>query len=223
MIRLFVNMQIILSYSAGPQPNIDQITNIEPYFFFIHTLDAYDLYSRLSDTGPQQLHLIKAYASSKSCNPKYLLQIGLISSDGPRSNPEVATYALNTCLSSLLDSQSPDYGSVAQIMRKLISLNAVYKADTDDDAIYGMYRQAYRVMVGLKEGEYPIEEGKWLAMTAWNRAALPVRMGPLSAAMKWMNIGLELAGKVQGMQTYRSCMEDFIASFKQKYNATNSS
>lgn len=217
-----VNMQILLSCSAGPQPHIDQTTNIEPYFFFVHTLVAYDLYSRLSDTGPQQLHLIKSFASSKSCNPGYLLQIGLISSDGPRSNLEVATYALNTCLSSLLDSQSPDYGSVAQIMRKLISLSAVYKADTDDDAVYGMYRQAYRIMVGLKEGEYPIEEGKWLAMTAWNRAALAVRMGPASAAMKWMDIGLELAGKVQGMQTYQSCMKDFIASFKEKCKATNS-
>ncbi|KAL1834955.1 hypothetical protein ACET3Z_004606 [Daucus carota] len=214
--------KILLSCSAGPQPNIDQTTNIEPYFLFIHTLDACDLYSRLSDTGPQLLRLIKSFASSKSCNPKYLLQIGLISSDGPRSNLEVATYALNTCLSSLLDSQSPDYGSVAQIMRKLISLSGVYKADTDDDEVYGMYRQAYQIMVGLKEGEYPIEEGKWLAMTAWNRAALAVRMGPSSAAMKWMNMGWELAGKVQGMQTYQSCMEDFIASFKDKCKATNS-
>ncbi|KAL8106532.1 TPR repeat-containing protein ZIP4 [Apium graveolens] len=213
--------KILLSSAAGPQPNIDQTTYIEPYFFFVHTLVAYDLYSRLSDTGPQQLHLIKSFAGSKSCNPRYLLQIGLISSDGPRSNLEVATYALNTCLSSLLESQSPDYGSVAQIMRKLINLSAVYKADTDDDAVYGMYRQAYRIMVGLKEGEYPIEEGKWLAMTAWNRAALAVRMGPASAAMKWMDIGLELAGKVQGMQTYQSCMEDFIASFKEKCKATN--
>lgn len=209
---------MLFSCSAGSRSNIDQITNVEPIFFFMYTLDAYDLHARLGDTGPQQLHLIKNFASSKSCNPKHLLQIGLTASEGPRSNPEVATYALNTCLSILLDSHSPDYESVALIIRKLISLGAIHKGDTDDDVVYGMYTQAYRIMVGLKEDEYPIEEGKWLAMTAWNRAALPVRMGHVSAAVKWMNVGLELAGKVLGMQTYRSCMGDFLSSFKKKFH-----
>lgn len=212
------SIQMLFSSSAGSRSNIEQINNAEPNFFFIYTLDAYDLHARLSDTGPQQLHLVKNFASSKSCNPKHLLQIGLTASEGPRSNPEVATYALNACLSILLDSHSPDYASVALIIRKLICLCAIHKGDTDDDAVYGMYTQAYRIMVGLKEDEYPVEEGKWLAMTAWNRAALPVRMGNVSGAMKWMKVGLELAGKVPGMQTYRSCMEDFLSGFRKKFH-----
>lgn len=166
--------------------------------------------------GQKQLHLIKSFASSKSCNPLHLLQIGLDASQGPRSNPEVAVFALNACLSALLGSPSPDYQNVALILRKLISASTILKGDTDDEAIISIYKQAYRIMVGLKEGEYPTEEAKWLSMTAWNRAALPLRLGHTEVAKKWMNIGLELAEKVLGMQTYRSCMEDFVAGYEKK-------
>ncbi|PIN17480.1 hypothetical protein CDL12_09858 [Handroanthus impetiginosus] len=196
----------------------DQVMSIEPNFFLLYTWSAFDLYSRLSDTGPQQLILVKTYATSKSCNPKHLLQIGFDASQGPRSNPEVATFAFNTSLAALLASPSPDYQTVAMILRKLISISTIHKGDPDDDSIIEMYKQAYRIMVGLREGEYPIEEAKWLAMTAWNRAALPVKMGQIDSAKKWMNIGLELAMKVPGMHTYRSCMEDYLAEFEKKAN-----
>lgn len=94
---------------------------------------------------------------------------------------------------------------------------SVHRGDTDDDAVYAMYKQAYGIMVGLKDGEYPAEEGKWLAITAWNRAAMPVCLGQTDAARKWMNVGLEVASKVPGMDAYRSCMEDFVAAFAGKY------
>lgn len=205
-----------MSGSTSPQTDDDQITSIEPHFFFIYTLAAHDLQTRLNDTESRQLLLVKNYANSKSCNPNYLLQIGLNASQGPRSNPEVATFSLNTCLSKLLSSPSPDYQSVALVLRKLISLGAVHKSDTDDDAVFGMYKQAYRIMVGLKAGEYPIEEGKSLVMTAWNRAALPVQLGQTGEAKKWMHMGLELAAKVPGMETYKSYMEDFLAGLEKK-------
>ncbi|GFZ20044.1 tetratricopeptide repeat (TPR)-like superfamily protein [Actinidia rufa] len=210
--------KILTSISAGSQHDGDEATTIEPNFFFIYTLNAYDLHARFNAIGPQQLHLIKDFAASKSCSSNYLLQIGLHASQGTQSNPEVATFALNACLSSLLTSPSPDYQYVALTVRKLIAVCAIHKGNTDDDVVYRMYKQAYRIMVGLKAGEYPVEEGKWLAMTAWNRAALPVRLGQVEAARKWMSIGLELAGKVPGMNTYKSCMEDFLAGFEKKFH-----
>lgn len=209
-------MQIFTTISVGSQAESDEITTIDPNFLFIYTLNAYDLHTRLNETGSQQLLLVKKFAASKSCGPKYLLQLGLHASQGPQSNPEVATFALNTCLSALLSSPSPDYHCVALTIRKLIAVCAVHKGDADDDVVYGMYKQAYRIMVGLKAGDYPLEEGKWLAMTAWNRAALPVRLGQIEAASKWMNIGLDLARKVPGMDTYKSCMEDFLDAFEKK-------
>lgn len=209
-------MQILTTISVGSHAEGDEITTIDPNFLFIYTLNAYDLHTRLNETGSQQLLLVKQFAASKSCSPNYLLQLGLHASQGPRSNPEVATFALNTCLSALLASQSPDYQCVALTIRKLIAVCAIHKGDTDDDVVYGMYKQVYRIMVGLKAGDYPLEEGKWLAMTAWNRAALPVRLGQVEAARKWMSIGLDLAGKVPGMDTYKSCMEDFLDGFEKK-------
>ncbi|KAK9993153.1 hypothetical protein SO802_022856 [Lithocarpus litseifolius] len=212
--------KILKSISTGTRLNDDQITTLEPDLFFIYTFSAYDIKGRLNDLASQQL-LVKSFASSKACNSKHLLQIGLTASQAPRSNHEVATFALNECLSSLLSSPSPDFENVALILRKLIAVASIHKGDTDDDAVYGMYKQAYQIMVGLKEGEYPTEEGKWLAMTAWNRAALPVRLGQIEMAKKWMNIGMELAKRIPGMETYKACMEDFVDCFQKKCNVQN--
>ncbi|KAK1569080.1 hypothetical protein Q3G72_032287 [Acer saccharum] len=198
--------KILTSLSSG---------TMEPDLLFMYTFNACDIHGRINNSEAQ-LHLVKSFASSKACNPKHLLQLGLTALQGPRSSPQVATFALNECLSALLSSPLPDYENVALTVRKLVAVSSVHKGDTDDDAVHGMYKQAYRIMVGLKEGEYPSEEGKWLAMTAWNRGAVPVRLGQVDLAKKWMTVGLELAKQVAGMETYRECMEDFITSFENK-------
>ncbi|KAG2672680.1 hypothetical protein I3760_13G054100 [Carya illinoinensis] len=208
--------KILKSVSTGPRLNDDQIITLEPDLFFMYTFSAYDIQGRLNDLAAQQL-LVKSYASSKACNPKHLLQIGLSASQGPRSNPEAATFALNECLSAFLSSLSPDYQNIAVVLRKLIAVACIQKGGTDDDAVYGVYKQAYQIMVGLKEGEYPTEEGKWLAMTAWNRAAIPVRLGQNETAKKWMKVGLEFAKRIPGMEIYRVFMEDFVDGFKKKF------
>ncbi|CAI9107256.1 OLC1v1006574C1 [Oldenlandia corymbosa var. corymbosa] len=187
--------KILLSTSAISWKD-DSGDAIIDNFVFMHCWSLSALYARLVDRGQKQLALIKSLASSKSCNPLHLLQIGLDASHGPQSNPEVATFALNTCLSALLGSPSPDYHTVAQILRHLIMVSTVSKGDADDEAVLGIYKQAFRIMVDLREGEYPSKEAKWLSMTAWNRAAIPLRLGNIEVAKKWMNMGLELAKKV---------------------------
>lgn len=213
-------MQILKSILPGTQLNGDQLTTTEPDLYFIYTICAYDIHVRLNDSG-SQIKLVQKFTSSKACNPKHLLQIGISASQGPRTNHEVATFALNECLSAFLSSSSPDYQNVALIVRRLIGVTSIHKGDTDDEAVYGMYKQAYRVMVGLKDSEYPTEEGKWLAMTAWNRASLAVRLGQTDVARKWMDVGLQLAKHVPGMDTYRACMEDFINDFEKRFCAPN--
>ncbi|KZV52381.1 testis-expressed sequence 11 protein-like [Dorcoceras hygrometricum] len=224
-IALLARAGEVLMSTSGPMRKRDDYAAdaiIEPNFFFLYTWLACHLHSRLSDTGNQQLLLVKNFATSKSCDPKQLLQIGYEASQGSRFNPEVATCALNACLSSLLASPSPDYQTVAIVLRKLICVSTVCKGEPDDDTIFEMYKQAYRIMIGLKEGEYPIEEAKWLATTAWNRAALPVKMGHVDSGKKWMSLGLELASKYPGMHGYKACMEEYIASFE-KFNGQKDS
>ncbi|KAG7611725.1 unnamed protein product [Arabidopsis thaliana] len=192
---------------------------MEPELIFMYTLLAYDIHGRLNNSAFQLL-VVKTFAGSKSCHYNYLLQLGIFASQSPQSNPDVSTFALNECLSALIASASPEYPTIALIIRKLISIASVHKGDTDDEeAILKMYKQAYRIMVGLKEGEYPTEEGKWLAMTAWNRAALPVRLGQFETAKKWLSIGLEIADKVTGMDTYKACMQDYLAGFQTKVSS----
>ena len=206
---------MLKSITAGNSVSDDQINTIEPDLFFIYTFCAYDIQGRLNDLG-SQLVSVKSFASSKACKPHHLLQIGLYASQGSRSNHEVATFALNECLSSFLSSPTPDYQNVALVVRKLIAIASIHKGDTDDDLVHGMYKQAYRIMVGLKEDEYPIEEGKWLAMTAWNRAAVPVRLGQIELGKKWMTVGLDIAKHVPGMDAYKACMEDLLSSLEKK-------
>lgn len=187
----------------------------------MYTFNALDIQGRVNNSEAQ-LNLVKTFTSSKASSPKYLLLLGLAASQGLRSNPQVATFALNECLSALLSSPTPDYNDVALTVRKLVALASIHSGETDDDAVHSMYKQAYRIMVGLEEGEYPVEEGKWLAMTAWNRAAVPVRLGQVDLAKKWMNAGLEIAKQVTGMDSYRACMEDFIANFEKQCHGLKS-
>ncbi|XP_019451471.1 PREDICTED: TPR repeat-containing protein ZIP4 [Lupinus angustifolius] len=205
----------VKSISAGNFVNDDQTNTIESDLFFIYTFCAYDIQGRLNDIGSQLLS-VKSFATSKACKPHHLLQLGLSASQGPRSNHQVATFSLNECLSSFLSSPNPDYQNVALVIRKLIAIASIHKGDTDDDAVYGMYKQAYRIMIGLKENEYPIEEGKWLAMTAWNRASLPIRLGQIEVGKKWMSVGLDIAKHVPGMEAYKACMEDLVSSMEIK-------
>ncbi|GAB4841530.1 hypothetical protein Ancab_022245 [Ancistrocladus abbreviatus] len=207
--------KMLTSISTADKSADCQDNSIDSNLYFIHTFNAFELYGRLNDPQSQQL-VVRRFASSKACNPKHLLQIGLTASEGPQFNPEVATFALNACLSGLLASPAPDYQKVAHIVRRLITVAAAYKGDAGDDIVYGLYKQAYRVMVGLKEGEYPVDEGKWLATTAWNRAAVPLQLGQVDAGKKWMNMGLELARNVQGMEVYKTSMEDYVAGFEMK-------
>lgn len=192
-----------------------QDNNLDPNLYFIYTLNSFELYGRISNSESQQL-VVKNYANSKACNPKHLLQIGLTASQGSQLNPEVATFTLNACLSMLLASPLPDYKDVALVIRRLIYIAVVYKGDADDEVVHNLYKQAYRIMVGLREGEYPVTEGKWLATTAWNRAAVSVRLGQVDGAKKWMSMGLELAKKVPGLETYKACMEDYFSGFEKK-------
>lgn len=213
--------QILKTNSTGTRLNGDQASDIEPDLYFIYTFCAYEIQGRLNDDSGSQLLIVKSFASSKVCNPKYLLQIGLSASQGPRPNYEIATFALNECLSAILSSPSLDYQNVALIVRRLILVASIRKGETDDEALHAMYKQAYRVMVGLEDGKYPIEEGKWLATTAWNRAALPMRLGQIDVGKKWMNIGLELAKRVPGMETCKASMEDFVGGLGKEFCVQN--
>ncbi|WOK94543.1 TPR repeat-containing protein ZIP4 isoform X2 [Canna indica] len=179
---------------------------------FLHTYSTYQLINRLSDDArSQQLQLVKSFAASKACTPHHLLQLGLTACCGERHNPEVAEFTFNACLSGLLASPSPDYSSVSIVIRKLVCLAA---SRGNDDGTYDVYRQAYQIILGLKEGEYPIEEGKWLAMTAWNKSGLAIRMRQAANARKWMKLGLDLARHLKGMENYISGMEECLANFE---------
>lgn len=145
--------------------------------------------------------------------PRHLLQLGLAASQGARPNPEAAEFSLNAALSAFLASPSPEYQSIGIALRKLACL-AGY-GDGNDRA-YDVYRQAYQIIVGLKDGEYPIEEGKWLAMTAWNKAGFAVRLRQVNVARKWMKMGLDLARHLKGMEQYIAGMEECFASFEKQ-------
>lgn len=193
----------------------DQASKIGSEFHFAYAFNSFDIFRRINDSKSQQL-VIKNFASSKACTPLHLLKLGIAASQGHQVNHEIAISALNQCLSQFLSSLSPDYQNVAYIVRKLITLTSVHKGETDDDLVYNIYKQAYRIMVGLKGGEYPSDEGKWLATTAWNRAMVPVRLGRVDEAKKWMKLGLEIAQMVPGMETYQACMEDSAANLDKK-------
>lgn len=204
--------------SSSPTQVTAAQTSLESSLFFLHTFCAYQLLGRLEgpdDSRHKQLQLIKSFiSSSKQSTPQNLLQLGLIALQGSRPNHEAADLALNSCLSSLLASPSPDYHTVSIVIRKLVGLAGFLRGQTDGEAAaFTAYQQAYRIIVGLKEGEYPAEEGKWLATTAWNKAGYAVRLGHVETARKWMKMGLDFAQRLQCMEKYKRAMEECLRSF----------
>ncbi|OAY73918.1 TPR repeat-containing protein ZIP4 [Ananas comosus] len=206
--------KLLPSLSSSPSHIGDQSAE-NSAFSFLHTYYSYQLCSRIDhvDSHTQQLQLIKTFAATKPCLPRHLLQLGLAASQGARPNPEAAEFSLNAALSAFLASPSPEYQSIGIALRKLACL-AGY-GDGNDRA-YDVYRQAYQIIVGLKDGEYPIEEGKWLAMTAWNKAGFAVRLRQVNVARKWMKMGLDLARHLKGMEQYIAGMEECFASFEKQ-------
>ncbi|KAK1319658.1 hypothetical protein QJS10_CPB04g01991 [Acorus calamus] len=190
-------------------------TELPPSFAYLHILNAYQLHGRLdSDPRPKQVQLIKSFASSKASSPHYLLQLGLTASVRSQPNPEAAELALNECLSGHLASPSPDYKTIGLVIRRLIGLAGWSRKEGRDDEVYGIYTRAYKIIVGLKAEEYPADEGKWLATTAWNRAGPQVRMGRVGAAERWMKMGLDIARHVKGMDGYIECMEETLSGLR---------
>lgn len=199
-------MQLLSSMSANESINAD--------FHFLHTYNSYQLLNKSpTNMQRQQTQLIKSYASNKACTPHHLLQLGLTASLGPIPNLEASEFAFRSSLTSLLSLHTPDYHSISIILRKLASISS-----HSDDLAYEVYRQAYQIIVGLRAGEYPAEEGKWLAMSAWNRSNLAVRLKQGETARKWMKFGLDLARQLRGMEKYMASMEECLQNFEKVCN-----
>ncbi|XP_047058871.1 TPR repeat-containing protein ZIP4 [Lolium rigidum] len=185
-------------------------------YLFLHTFSSYYLLDRMdTSTRPQQLQLVKNFATSKACTPDHLLTLGVTASKGTPPNLLVAEFSLKASINAALASQSPNYRVISIALRNLACLAALQDlSGSESDAVYDVYRQAYKIVVGLRDGEYPSEEGQWLATTAWNKSYLSRRLNQASVARKWMKMGLDLSRHLENMKQYIASMEQCFESFR---------
>uniref|UniRef100_J3L6M4 Protein ZIP4 homolog n=1 Tax=Oryza brachyantha TaxID=4533 RepID=J3L6M4_ORYBR len=185
-------------------------------FFYLHTFNSYQLLGRMGTTAhPQQLQLVKNFASSKACTPAHLLALGVTASKGALPNMLAAEFSLKACITTGLASQSPNYSVISCALRKLACLAGLQDLNgSKSDTAYDVFQQAYQIVVGLKDGEYPLEEGQWLVATAWNMSCLPVRLHQAKVARKWMKMGLDLARHLEGMKEHITSMQTTFEAFE---------
>ncbi|XP_037442185.1 TPR repeat-containing protein ZIP4-like [Triticum dicoccoides] len=185
-------------------------------FLFLHTFYSYQLLDRMDTSAhPQQLQLVKNFASSKACTPSHLLVLGKAASEGTPPNLLVAEFSLKASIKTALASHSPNYRVISAALRNLACLAGLQDlSGSKSDAVYGVYRQAYQIVVGLREGEYPCEEGQWLAVSAWNKSYLARRLNQASVGIKWMKMGLDLSRHVESMKKYIADMEQCLEYFQ---------
>ncbi|CAL4972737.1 unnamed protein product [Urochloa decumbens] len=183
---------------------------------FLHTSNFYRLLSRMDTSAhPQQLQLVKNFAASKACTPGHLLKLGEIASEGTQPNLQVAEFLLKASITTALASHSPSYGIISAALRRLVCLAGIQDlSGSTSDAVYDVFQQAYQIVVGLRDGEYPFEEGKWLATTAWNKANLASRLRQGSVARKWMKMAIDLSRHFENMKQYVSEMEEYFERFQ---------
>ncbi|CAO2167327.1 unnamed protein product [Urochloa humidicola] len=183
---------------------------------FLHTFNFYCLLSRMDTSAhPQQLQLVKNFAASKACTPGHLLELGEIASKGTQPNLQVAEFLLKASITTALASHSPNYGIISTALRRLVCLAGLQDfSGSMSDAVYDVFQQAYQIVVGLRDGEYPFEEGKWLAITAWNKSSLASRLKQGSIARKWMKMAIDLSRHFESMKQYVSEMEECFERFQ---------
>ncbi|KAL6616520.1 hypothetical protein ACP70R_038790 [Stipagrostis hirtigluma subsp. patula] len=184
---------------------------------FLHAVSFYRLLDRMDTSAhTQQLQLVKSFVAYKqACTPGHLLRLGELASQGTQPNLHVAEFALKTSITTALASHSPNYRVISCALRKLVRLAGVQDSSgSNSDASYDVFRQAYQIVVGLRDGEYPSEEGKWLATTAWNKSYLAVRLGQPAVARKWGKMGLDLARHFESMKQHISEMEEQFEQFQ---------
>jgi hypothetical protein len=201
-----------LTGPSAPVTSDQLVDNIWPFF---HTFNFYQILDRMgASTHTQQLQLVKNFAASKSCTSGHLLSIGKIASEGTQPNLQVAEFVLNASITTALSSHSPNNGVISAALRKLACLAGSQDINGTSDAAYDIFRQAYQIVVGLRDGEYPSEEGKWLATVAWNKSGLALRLRQHSVARKWMKMGLDLARHFESMKKYILSMEEYFEQFQ---------
>ncbi|KAL6840323.1 hypothetical protein ACP4OV_030133 [Aristida adscensionis] len=185
----------------------------------LHTINFYQLLDRMDTSArPQQLQLVKNFVASKACTPGHLLKLGDLASQGTQPNLQVAEFSLKTSITTALASHSPNYGVISCALRKLVHLAALQDFNgSNSDSAYEVFQQAYQIVVGLRDGEYPFLEGKWLATAAWNKSYLPARLGQLTVARKWMKMGLDLARQFESMKQLISVMEKCFVQFEKTF------
>ncbi|KAG2593485.1 hypothetical protein PVAP13_5NG112110 [Panicum virgatum] len=183
---------------------------------FLHTFNFYKLLNRMDTSAhPQQLQLVKNFAASKACTPGHLLKLEEIASQGTQPNLQVAEFLLKASITTALASHSPNYGIISIALRRLARIAGLQDSSGSmSDAVYDVFRQAYQIVVGLRDGEYPFEEAQWLTLTAWNKSGLASRLGQCSIARKWMKMAIDLARHFESMKQYVSGMEEHFERFQ---------
>ncbi|XP_024540453.1 TPR repeat-containing protein ZIP4 [Selaginella moellendorffii] len=174
---------------------------------FYMNLLAFDLKGKMKEYK-EQLEIMYRCASLPGFKPDYFFKMAMHACNGDGSNTEVPIAAFKSCLNLLLSSAAPDYKRAAVIMRKLIVLSD--QRNKDGPEVLKLYREAKHMLLGLQNGVYPSEEIQWLVSTAWNRAALQVKLSRLPGAEQWMNIALELLSHAPAMEPQRQGMVDSL-------------
>jgi hypothetical protein len=83
--------------------------------------------------------------------------------------------------------------------------------------VLDLYKQAQKILSRLGNNVYPQDEAQWLVSTAWNRAALYLKLQKYENAELWIGVALELLNHVPAMETHRhSMLESLTELLRQK-------
>uniref|UniRef100_A0A7I4BLX4 Uncharacterized protein n=1 Tax=Physcomitrium patens TaxID=3218 RepID=A0A7I4BLX4_PHYPA len=107
---------------------------------------------------------------------------------------EVATASFRMCLTLTLSDPNADYKVAAAVIRKMINLANRRCKDGPDAStnspssillvvsprsikgVLDLYKHAQQILSGLGNNVYPQDEAQWLVSSAWNRAALYLKL-----------------------------------------------
>nr|PNR59206.1 hypothetical protein PHYPA_001997 [Physcomitrium patens] len=183
---------------------------------YLHLLQ-FELKGRAKEDA-EQLKILKQCSNMPGFTAEHFFKMGLEASRRKEPSMEVASAAFRMCLTLTLSAPNADYKIVAALVRKMINLaNARCK---DGPEVLDLYKQAQQILLGLGNNLYPQDEAQWLVSTAWNRAALYLKLLKYDKAEIWMGVALELLKHVPTMEIHRPSMMESLTELLQQKAST---
>lgn len=200
--------------AVGPKPSLDETPRAQSVWSLIYSLEA-QCYGGLRDQE-RLATLIEEVKSGKSPDPELLQRLASIAFNAqPHATGSAAQKHLRlqnaiSCLQAAIDTlllmPKIDVKRCSGLLRDLLGIQLCIMTSCN------LAFLTLKKSIGLMEEhpDFPNEERRWMARTAWDSAQMHCKTGKVLEAKRWAEAAIKCATGNPGLSTYIPRIQQFI-------------